>query len=301
MVSSVLESLVTIMGVATVMHMSLVYCELRRKLDRVAALQRTLVLLAVDIFWVCATTAAGFAAELASHVYPIRSFGVIMTLGSMLVLLAIAVILPGGVLLGRHTADPDVSAVDKHLGRWLGVLGDWIEKLSLEVAGGLPGRDDVYRWCGMFRLRVETIFIRNFRKSSPIVQAIEFIEAAPGRRGRLGSQLSGAARSLDGRVSGHEEFLGTVAQHLPDSCREPRTGGPGHPDLTKVTAITDGIDLVPAAVLFVNIRSSNVCDVSVCSISNPNSFRQSLQPGGRAACGSCCVPASNKRPKSRNA
>ena len=38
-----------------------------------------------------------------------RSFGVIMTLGSMLVLPAIAVILPGGVLLGRHTADPDVS------------------------------------------------------------------------------------------------------------------------------------------------------------------------------------------------
>src|SRR5579872_1437434 len=48
MVSSILESLVTIMGVATVMHMSLVYCELRPKLDRVAALQRTLELLAVD-------------------------------------------------------------------------------------------------------------------------------------------------------------------------------------------------------------------------------------------------------------
>src|SRR5579863_9795736 len=77
MVSSVLESLITIMGVATVMHMSLVYCELRRDFDRVAALQRTLELLAVDIFWVCATTAAGFAAELASHVYPVRSFGVI--------------------------------------------------------------------------------------------------------------------------------------------------------------------------------------------------------------------------------
>src|SRR4029077_4470429 len=62
MVSSVLESLVTIMGVATVMHMSLVYCELRRDADRVAALQKTLELLAVDVFWVCATTAAGFAA-----------------------------------------------------------------------------------------------------------------------------------------------------------------------------------------------------------------------------------------------
>jgi hypothetical protein len=113
MVSSVLESLVTIMGVATVMHMSLVYCELRRDLDRVAALHRTFVLLAVDVFWVC-PTAAGFAAELSvtspSAVSARHDAGVDAG--------------PGGdrgdpsgrVLLGRITADPtsppptDISA-----------------------------------------------------------------------------------------------------------------------------------------------------------------------------------------------
>ena len=58
-----------------------------------------------------------------------------MTLGSMLVLAAIAAILPGGVLLGRHTADPDVSAVDKRLGHWLTILGNWIERHPWRLLG----------------------------------------------------------------------------------------------------------------------------------------------------------------------
>jgi predicted RND superfamily exporter protein len=243
MVSSVLESLVTIMGVATVMHMSLVYCELRREFDRTAALSRTLELLAIDIFWVCATTAAGFAAELSSHVYPIRSFGVIMTLGSMLVLVAIAAIFPGGVLLGKRTADPDVSAVDKHLGRWLGILGDWIEKHPWRLLGACLVVTLVSLY-GMFNLRVETVFIRNFRKSSPIVQAIEFVEEHLGGAGNW--EVSFPAPESLGDDADTEKFLGRV-RHFASQLCELRTGGPdSDPDLTKVTAITDGIDVVPA-------------------------------------------------------
>jgi predicted RND superfamily exporter protein len=243
MVSSVLESLVTIMGVATVMHMSLVYCELRREFDRVAALTRTLELLAVDIFWVCATTAAGFAAELSSHVYPIRSFGIIMTLGSMLVLAAIAAIFPGGVLLGKRTADPDVSAVDKHLGRWLGVLGDWIEKHPWRLLGACLALTLVSLY-GMFSLRVETVFIHNFRKSSPIVQAIEFVEEHLGGAGSWEVSFPAPESLADDAET--RAFLEKV-RDLGERLRELRTGGPdSDPDLTKVTGFTDGIDLVPA-------------------------------------------------------
>jgi len=258
MVSSVLESLVTIMGVATVMHMSLVYCELRRDLERVAALQRTLELLAVDVFWVCATTAAGFAAELASHVYPIRSFGVIMTLGSMLVLVAIAAIFPGGVLLGRHTADPDVSAADKHLGRWLSVLGDWIEKYPWRLLGVCLAVT-VLSLCGMSRLRVETVFTRNFRESSPIVQAIEFIEAHLGGAGSW--EVSFPAPEALTVDAESEEFLDKV-RDLAERLRELRTGGlDAPPDLTKVTAITDGIDLVPQQVLIMKMSLARRMDL----------------------------------------
>ena len=245
MVSSVLESLVTIMGVATVMHISLVYCELRPKLDRVAALRHTLVLLASDVFWVCATTAAGFAAELSSHVYPVRSFGVIMTLGSMLVLAAIAAILPGGVLLGRRTADPDVSAADKQLGRWLGVLGGWIERYPWRLMGACLALT-ILSLVGMFRIRVETEFSRNFRQSSPIVKAIDFTERHMGGAGVWEVNFP-APRELS------EEFLEKVRQ-VARRLRELPGAGPGDvAGITKVTAITDGIDLIPERMVLISL------------------------------------------------
>jgi predicted RND superfamily exporter protein len=253
MVSSVLESLVTIMGVATVMHMSLVYCELRRDLDRVAALHRTFVLLATDVFWVCATTAAGFAAELSSHVYPIRSFGVIMTLGSMLVLAAIALILPGGVLLGKFTADPDVSAADKHLGRWLTVLGDWIEKYPWRLLGAC-GAITVVSMIGMLFIRVETEFIRNFRTSSPIVQAIGFVEDNLGGAGNWEVNFPAPEQLTD-------EYLDQVRKLVAELRELPNGEAQAAPALTKVTAITDGIDLVPERVLIKDLTLDDRMDV----------------------------------------
>jgi hypothetical protein len=245
MVSSVLESLVTIIGVATVMHISLVYCELRARLDRVAALRQTLVLLAGDVFWVCATTAAGFAAELSSHVYPVRSFGIIMTLGSLLVLPAIAVILPGGVLLGSQAADPDVSAADKQLGRWLGVLGGWIERYPWRLMGGCVVLT-LLSLAGMSRIRVETEFSRNFRKSSPIVQAIDFTERHMGGAGVWEVNFPAPHELSD-------EFLDKV-RTLAQQLRElPATGLESFSGLTKVTAITDGVDLIPDRILLIAI------------------------------------------------
>ena len=245
MVSSVLESLVTIMGVATVMHMSLVYCEMRTKFERVAALRQTLVLLASDVFWVCATTAAGFAAELSSHVYPVRSFGVIMTLGSMLVLAAIVAILPGGVLLGRHTADPDVSAADKQLGRWLGVLGGWIERYPWRLLGACLALT-LLSLAGMFRIRVETEFSRNFRQSSPIVQAIDFTERHLGGAGAWEVNFPAPQELSD-------EFLEKIRE-LTRQLRElPGAGPEDSLGLTKVTSLTDGIDLVPERMLLIKI------------------------------------------------
>jgi len=245
MVSSVLESLVTIMGVATVMHISLVYCEWRLKFDRVEAMRETLTLLAVDVFWVCATTAAGFAAELSSHVFPVRSFGVIMTLGSMLVLVAIAAILPGGVLLGRHTADPDVRAVDKQLGHWLGVLGGWIEHYPWRLLGICLVMTAI-SLAGMLRIRVETEFTKNFRESSPIVQAIDYAEQHLGGAGSWEVNFPAPAELSP-------EYLDKV-RDLAARLRELPIAGPGsEPGLTKVTAITDGIDLVPERMLLVTL------------------------------------------------
>lgn len=237
MVSSILESLVTIIGVATVMHISLVYCELRGTLDRTAALRQTLSLLAVDVFWVSATTAGGFAAQLSSHVYPVQSFGLMMTLGSMLVLVAIAVFLPGGVLLGRYASDPKITDADEHLARWLGVLGRWIEHYPWRLLGGCVAVA-IISLAGMTRIRVDTDFSRNFRRSSPIVQALEFVENHLGGAGTWEVNFPAPA-SLD------DEFLEKV-RDLAQRLREIElVDGDRTTTLTKVLALTDGDDLIP--------------------------------------------------------
>src|SRR5262249_30228375 len=89
MVSSVLGSLVTIIGVSTVVYLSLYYQKLREELDREAAFRRMLQVVGMDIVWVCLATAAGFAAQLSSHLHPVRSFGITMVMGSLFVLVAI--------------------------------------------------------------------------------------------------------------------------------------------------------------------------------------------------------------------
>ncbi|MSR56411.1 MAG: hypothetical protein EXS05_01905 [Planctomycetaceae bacterium] len=237
MVSSILESLVTIIGVATVMHISLVYCGMRDEFDRVSALRRTLVLLAVDVFWVCATTAGGFAAQLSSHVYPVKSFGLMMALGSMLVLVAIGVFLPGGVLLGRYAADPQITQADQHLARWLGVLGDWIENYPWRLLG-VCVVVTIVSLAGMTRIRVETDFSRNFRRSSPIVQAIDFVEDNLGGAGTWEVNFPAPARLDDAYL----ERVRELAQKL----REIELiDGEQRASLTKVVALTDGLDLIP--------------------------------------------------------
>lgn len=245
MVSSMLDSLVTIIGVATVIHVTVHFRDLRARLDRVAALRETLILLAPAIFWTCATTAGGFAAQISSHIHPVQSFGIMMALGSMLVLVAAAVVLPGGALLGNAGVDPHASPAADHLGRALGRITDWVErhpfKLGIACLVVL-----LITLGGFFRLRVETDFSKNFRESSPIVQSLEFVE----------THLGGAGTWEVNFPAPHEltpEFLAQV-RRLATSLRALKSGesasSAGHDSLTKVVAITDGIDLIPRIPLF---------------------------------------------------
>ena len=100
MVSSMLTSLVTIVGVATVVHIVVRFQELRAGRTPAQALGLALQQLAPAIFWTCATTAAGFGAQLSSHIQPVASFGIMMLWGTLLVLPALGLLVPGLALLG---------------------------------------------------------------------------------------------------------------------------------------------------------------------------------------------------------
>jgi len=166
---------------------------------------------------------------------------VIMTLGSMLVLPTIAFILPGGVLLGRYAADPNVAAVDKRLGHWLGVLGDWIERHPWRLLGACLAIT-IVSLVGMFRIRVETEFSRNFRESSPIVQAINFAELHLGGAGAWEVNFAAPEKLSD-------DFLDRVRRFAQELRELPAAEAGGPMPITKATAISDGIDLIPERML----------------------------------------------------
>jgi predicted RND superfamily exporter protein len=236
MVSSMLTSLVTIVGVATVIHIVVRFQELRPGRSAVEALKLAIGQLAPAIFWTCATTAGGFAAQLSSHIQPVASFGLMMTLGTLLVLPAMGLIVPGGGLLGPGPVDPRPVPGGGVVARALVWLARWVDQRPGQV-WGLLGVLLLATVVGCSRLTVETDFSRNFRPDSPILQSMDFVEANLGGAGAWELNFPAPANLDDAFL----ERVRDLARQLRE-LRDPVTDAPA---LTKVLAYSDGIDLVP--------------------------------------------------------
>ncbi|MFK7777994.1 MAG: MMPL family transporter [Gimesia sp.] len=231
MVSSMLNSLVTIIGIATVAHVAVHYQELQRNnISRPRAIRQTMVELLPAIFWTCATTAAGFASLLASEIAPVRSFGIMMAIGTMMVLLAATVLLPGGISLGYLNA-PLKRSSERGLERLLKKICIGTEQYPKSILGGAI-LIVVLAGCGFYRLQVETDFSKNFRESSDIVKALDFVETRLGGASTLEVNFP-APPQLD------EAYLDRV-RALAD---ELKLINPEH--LTKVISITETLDFLP--------------------------------------------------------
>ena len=234
MVSSILGSLVTIIGVSTVVYMSLYYRKQRDEHNRVNAFRQTVKTIGTDVFWVCLTTAAGFGAQLSSHLHPVRSFGITMVIGSLLVLVAMVLVLPGGFLIGRERESLPVPRGEQQVNQSLEGLSHWVLDHQWAV-WSMCGILVCFSAFGLSRLKIETDFSKNFRANSPVVQGLNFLE----------SRLGGAGAwevNFPAPASLTEDFLDKVRQ-LADELRA--LEGKDGPALTKVVAVTDGLDMVP--------------------------------------------------------
>lgn len=235
MVSSMMNSLVSIIGVATVMHLTVHYREERQQNNRREALRRTLSDLLPAIFWTCATTAVGFAALLSSAITPVRSFGLMMALAALMVFVAVGAVLPGGTLLGRFDADPRDTPAEDQLSGALTRLTEGVQQYPWTVSLVLFGIFG-FAAAGLTRLTVETDFSKNFRKSSPIVQSLQFVETKLGGAGTWEVRFP-APEILT------EEYLDNVRSLAVRLRKEFVEEGQG--DITRVVALTDGLDAVP--------------------------------------------------------
>ncbi len=183
MVSSMLWAIITVVGIAMVIHVIVRFRDLRDAgTERRVALRTTMAVLMVPIFWACLTDAAGFSSLLAASVGPVKDFGLMMTVGALLAMVALAAILPAMALTGRIDGDPHRPWGDRWLQGGLrrmleGILRHpWRVVAAMTIVGcgavaGIP-------W-----LQVESDFTKNFRSGSEIVRSYTFVESRLGGAG----------------------------------------------------------------------------------------------------------------------
>ena len=176
MVSSMLTAIITVIAVASVIHIAMRFDARRRRDDRPReAATRTLQTLLPPITWACLTDAAGFAALMVSQVGPVRDFGLMMTGGALMVLLAILFMIPFLLLLPPHRQHgaplPGDRWIRRQLVRVLLVLQQHRFAISIITLAIV-----VFTALGLSRLQTETNFIRNFRASSELAQSYAMVE-----------------------------------------------------------------------------------------------------------------------------
>jgi len=186
MVGSMLNSLVTVIGIATCMHVLVHYRDLRLNdsiqngsMSPAQATVDTLQQMAAPVFWTCFTTAVGFGSLLVSQITPVRSFSLMMCLATGVIVVACMLILPAMLASGRNLKAPAIAPLENWLDRGLAMVCHWLERhpwktglaFLLVMGACVPG---------VYRLTIETNFSKNFRDSSTIVQSLHFIESRLG-------------------------------------------------------------------------------------------------------------------------
>lgn len=237
LVSSMLVAIVTVVGIATVVHLIVRFREGRLAgLAPREALTRAGTLLAAPIFWAIATDTVGFGALLAADVGPIQDFGRMMVIGSLLVLVSVALVVPALALVGRFDNIPKQAWGESHLSAGLTRLPERAAKhpLLTTVVMLLVSALSV---TGVLRLQVETDFTKNFRHDSPIVGAYDFVEENLGGAGVLDVILP-APEQLDWN---YLQRVQRLEQRLRNEVLVLDEDGQSAPGLTKVISLSDAV------------------------------------------------------------
>jgi predicted RND superfamily exporter protein len=249
MVSSMLTAIVTVVGIATVVHLIVRFRDEMQGdpntgRTRRAALARAGTILVAPILWSCMTDAVGFGSLLFARVGPVQDFGMMTAIGSLLVLPAVILLVPGLALLGRFDAVPQrawgEALVDRQLTRMIYAVERhprMLEAVILILS--------ILAISGSFLTDVETDFTKNFRSDSPVVESYAFIETRLGGAG-VWDVIIPAPETLDDaylqRVRDLEDQLRAI--ELPD----PETSAPRQA-LTKVISFADADEAAKASTI----------------------------------------------------
>lgn len=240
MVSTMLSAMVTVVAIATVVHVIVEYRRQREVgLMPEAALREAIAVLHWPIIGAIATDVIGFGSLVFSRVGPVHDFGVMTAVGAVLVLVAAGLVVPFLALTGRFDADPRRAwgegvlemGLDGLVKRIVRRPGRILLVATLLVAAAVAGM----RW-----LEVETDFTRNFRRSSPIVASYDMIESRLGGAG-VWDVLIPAIEPIDGKLLAR---LARLEERLRTEVTTPDASGQPSPALTKLMSVADVMDAI---------------------------------------------------------
>ncbi|WP_425615276.1 RND family transporter [Anatilimnocola sp. NA78] len=252
MVSSMLSAIITVVGVASVVHLIVRCRELEAEgIHPYNAFRTSILALAIPIAGAIATDVGGFGSLWSAKVGPVQDFGTMMFIGSLMVIPAISLLLPAISLLGIRspTSSNESVAVSSSAAHtsWIDKrLHDGLTWLLRTIRGrqGAVGivlaLVSVFIAFGVSRLDVETDFTRNFRLDSQVVKSYEFVETRLGGAG-VWDVIIPAPRELN------EAYLDRVrklqarlrAIEFPAVDKQP-----ARPGLTKVISYVDALDAI---------------------------------------------------------
>ena len=153
--------------------------ERRREGNPWTAARTTMAVVASPVLWCAITGAIGYGALVTSNVVPIRQFGWIMGLCTLMASLLVLVISPSAMLppfrLDIPTREGSVSKVGREMGR----VTEWVFHHPLRIVLGLVAIV-IPISAGMIHLSYETNYINAFKPETRVVRDYQFVESKLG-------------------------------------------------------------------------------------------------------------------------
>jgi predicted RND superfamily exporter protein len=182
MVSSMLTAMVTVVGVATVIHILVEFQQQTKVRNSNEAMETTIRYLFKPVMWSVITTAVGFASLTLARVGPVQDFGWIMSLAVLVTGVGTLLLVPPLALLGSVDRQPHEIPGD----HWLRGACEKVYQLAVDhrlLALVVLGLLTLLALVGSARLEVETDFIKSFREDSRLVKAYRTVEQNLGGAG----------------------------------------------------------------------------------------------------------------------
>ncbi|QDV66732.1 MMPL family protein [Rosistilla carotiformis] len=210
LVSSMLTAVVTVIAVASIIHLAVAdrNARLRGRSGREATVLGLRGVLR-PIAWACLTDAVGFAALSVSDVGPIRDFGWMMAIGALVVLVAIVLFVPGLASIGPAGGGSRPRQTNRRVRHAMYAGYHWLT-LHRRIAIAAIVLLAIGISLGLGRLTIETNFIRNFRADHPLAIDYRIVESDLGGAGvwdvllpapdLLSSEYLASVRELEDRL-----------------------------------------------------------------------------------------------------